>query len=158
MAKIQLHPTRTDLTNPAAAADDLLDQLGDVTPKLAVLFASRDRDHVALNQALRERLPQETRLIGATTEGEIDNEGLHSGKAVLGALTGDFEIGLGLGRGLSTDAVSAGATAGPRSGWRPNTLPPRTLILRLWIIPTSSNPRSTANMSTADCRQDSSQP
>lgn len=111
MAKIQLHPTRTDLTNPAAAADDLLDQLGGVTPKLAVLFASRERDQVALNQALRERLPQETRLIGATTAGEIDNAGMHSGSAVLGALTGDFEVGLGLGRGLSTDAISAGATA-----------------------------------------------
>jgi hypothetical protein len=111
MAKIQLRPARTDLTNPAAAADDLLEQLGDVIPKLAVLFASRDRDHVALNRALRERLPQGTRLIGATTEGEIDNEGMHSGKAVLGALTGDFEVGLGFGQGLSTDAVNAGATA-----------------------------------------------
>jgi hypothetical protein len=111
MAKIQLHTARTGLAHPAACADDLLEQLGGVTPKLAVLFASREHDHAALNQALRERLPKETRLIGATTAGEIDNDGIHSGSAVLGVMTGDFDVGLGLGRGLSIDAVSAGETA-----------------------------------------------
>lgn len=111
MSSIQLHPTRTSLTEPAAAADDLLTQLGDVTPKLAVLFASRDRDHLALNRALRERLPKDTRLIGATTNGEIDNGGMYTGTAVMGALTGDFEVGLGLGQDLSMDAIGAGETA-----------------------------------------------
>jgi hypothetical protein len=111
MANIEMHSARTTLTEPAACADALLDQLGGGTPKLAVLFASRDRDHTALNRALRERLPGATRLIGATTAGEIDNDGMHSGTAVLGALTGDFEIGLGLGHGLSTDAIGAGETA-----------------------------------------------
>jgi hypothetical protein len=60
---------------------------------------------------LRERLPKGTRLIGATTNGEIDNDGMYSGTAVLGALTGDFEVGLGLGRDLSMDAIGAGETA-----------------------------------------------
>src|SRR5262245_59543894 len=111
MAQIQLHSARTSLADPVASADDLLNQLGGLTPKLALLFASRDHDHLALNQALRDRLPEETRLIGASTAGEIDNDGMHSGTALLGALTGDFEVGLGLGRELSTDAISAGSTA-----------------------------------------------
>jgi hypothetical protein len=111
MAQIKLHSARTCLVDPVASADDLLNQLGGLTPKLVVLFASRDRDHLALNQALRDRLPPETRLIGATTAGEIDRDGMHSGTAVLGALTGDFEVGLGLGRELAADAISAGGTA-----------------------------------------------
>lgn len=111
MASIQMHTARTTVTDPVASADDLLTQLGSVTPKLVTLFASADRDQGALNKALRERLPKETRLIGATTAGEIDNDGMHMGSAVLGALTGDFEVGLGLGTGLSMDAIGAGEMA-----------------------------------------------
>jgi len=29
-----------------------------VKPKLVTMFASRDRDHIALNRAMRERLPK----------------------------------------------------------------------------------------------------
>lgn len=111
MAGIQMRSARTSLKDPVATAEDLLTQLGDLTPKLVVLFASRERDHLALNRALRDRLPKESRLIGATTAGEIDNAGMHSETAVLGALTGDFDVGLGIGRGLSVDAINAGETA-----------------------------------------------
>jgi hypothetical protein len=111
MASIKLHSVRTTALDPIAAAEDLSNQLGAVQPKLVVLFASRDRDQLALNRALRERLPRTARLVGATTAGEIDNRGIHYGSAVLAALTGDFDVGLGLGRNLSRDALTAGSTA-----------------------------------------------
>lgn len=111
MAKVQLRSARSTRSDPGAVADDLLTQLGSETPKLVTLFASRDRDHAALNRALRARLPKEARLIGATTGGEIDSEGMHVNSAVLAALTGDFEVGLGLGKGLSVDAMAAGVQA-----------------------------------------------
>lgn len=111
MASIRQRTARTLESDPKAAADDLFTQLGSDTPKLAVLFASRSRDQRALNAAIRERLPKTTRLIGATTGGEIDHDGIHQDTIVLGALSGDFDVGLGLGRNLSKDAVSAGAEA-----------------------------------------------
>jgi hypothetical protein len=107
-----MQTARTTQSEPVAAAEDLLSQLqGGETPRLVTLFASRDRDQLALNRAVRERLPRGTRLVGATTAGELDNQGIHSGSVVLGALSGDFDVGLGLGTGLSVDAVGAGATA-----------------------------------------------
>ncbi len=106
-----MQTARTTLHEPAAAAEELIRQLGGATPRLVTLFASRERDQVALNRAVRERLPPGTRLVGATTAGELDNQGIHSGSVVLGALSGDFEVGLGLGTGLSLDAVGAGALA-----------------------------------------------
>jgi hypothetical protein len=111
MASVELHSARTMALDPSAAAEDLANQLGAVMPKLVVLFASHDRDQLALNRALRERLPRTTRLVGATTAGEIDNQGIHRGSALLAALTGDFDVGLGLGRGLTADAVKAGSAA-----------------------------------------------
>ncbi len=107
-----MQTARTTQLDPIAAAEDLVRQLqGGATPKLVTLFASRDRDQVALNRALRERLPAGTRLVGATTGGELDNQGIYQGSVVLGALSGDFEVGLGLGTGLSVDAVGAGGAA-----------------------------------------------
>lgn len=111
MASVSLRSARTSVVDPEAAADALLAQLGGSTPKLVTLFASRNRDHAALNRALRQRLPKSTRLIGASTGGEIDNEGIHSDSVLLGAMSGDFEVGLGLGGGLSQDALSAGTKA-----------------------------------------------
>ncbi|XXF78826.1 FIST N-terminal domain-containing protein [Myxococcaceae bacterium GXIMD 01537] len=111
MAQVKMQTARTSLKEPAAAAEDLLKQLGSVTPKLVVMFASRDRDQHALNRAVRERLPAGTRLVGATTGGELDNHGIYQGNVVLSALSGDFEVGLGLGSGLSVDAIGAGAAA-----------------------------------------------
>ena len=106
-----MQTARTTQSEPAAAAEDLVRQLSGPPPRLVTLFASRERDQQALNRAVRERLPPGTRLVGATTAGELDNQGIHSGSVVLGALSGDFEVGLGLGTGLSVDAVRAGAMA-----------------------------------------------
>lgn len=129
MARIDFRSARTARTDAAAAADDLLAQLGAVTPRLVTLFAARSYDHLALNRALRERLPKGTRLIGASTAGELDRSGMTEGQAVLGALSGDLEVGLGLGRDLSRDAMSAGSSAMTRAceelGTRPQDLTPQ---------------------------------
>ncbi|AKJ00036.1 hypothetical protein ATI61_104550 [Archangium gephyra] len=128
-----MQTARTTQSEPVAAAEDLLRQLqGGDTPRLVTLFASRERDQLALNRAVRERLPKGTRLVGATTAGELDNQGMHSGSVVLGALSGDFEVGLGLGTGLSVDAVGAGATAIKRAaqelGVRQSDIDPRQYV------------------------------
>jgi hypothetical protein len=111
MPKVDMLHARTAARSPAIAADELCMQLGTAVPKLVVLFASRDRDHLALNRALRERLPRTTRLIGASTGGEIDRDGMHSGQIVIAALGGDIEVGLGMGRDLTRNAPGAGETA-----------------------------------------------
>ncbi|HEX5064316.1 MAG TPA: FIST N-terminal domain-containing protein [Kofleriaceae bacterium] len=102
---------RTSERDPKKAAEELCNQLGSTKPKLVVMFASRDRDQRALNVAVRERLPSGTRLIGATTGGEIDREGVHDGTVVMAALSGDLEVGLGMGHKMSIDAAAAGETA-----------------------------------------------
>jgi hypothetical protein len=132
MAQVKMQTARTTLKEPDAAAEDLLSQLGGTLPRLVTMFASRERDQHALNRALRQRLPQGTRLIGATTAGELDNTGIHEGSVVLSALTGDFEVGLGLGSGLSVDAIGAGAAAIKRAcedlGVRQQDLDPRRYV------------------------------
>lgn len=111
MAKVDLRSARTAIEDPREAAEALCRQLEPVNPKLVTLFASSKRDQAALNAAMRERLPKGTRLIGATTAGEIDNEGMHQGTVVASVLEGDLEVGVGLGKGLTQDAVAAGAKA-----------------------------------------------
>ncbi len=111
MARVDLRTAFTERTDPADAAEHLLDQLGSARPKLVTLYATRDRDQAALNAAVRARLPSGTRLLGASTGGVIDQRGVHFGGAVLGALEGDFDVGLGLARNLSKDAVKAGSAA-----------------------------------------------
>jgi hypothetical protein len=132
MAQVKMHTARTTLKEPDAAAEDLLSQLGGTHPQLVTMFASRERDQVALNRSVRARLPQGTRLVGATTAGELDNTGIHEGSVVMSALSGDFEVGLGLGGGLSVDAISAGATAIKRAcedlGVRQQDLDPRRYV------------------------------
>lgn len=129
MPRVQLKSARTEKTDPDAAAEELLGQLGGIQPKLVTLFASYDRDHRALNRALRARLPKTTRLIGASSGSEIDRDGLRQHSVVLGALTGDFDVGIGLGRELTSDAISAGVDAVAQAcselGVRPGDLNPR---------------------------------
>lgn len=111
MEEVKLHTARTANTDVEAAADELVAGLGRTDPKLVMLFADRARDQLALNQAVRKRLGDKTRLLGASSGGEIDKSGIHGGTAVLGAFDGDFELGIGFGKSLSKDAVSAGASA-----------------------------------------------
>lgn len=132
MASVDLKSARTSKTDPDEAAESLCRDLGSQRPQLATVFASSDRDPVALNRAMRERLPKGTRLIGATTFGEVDNEGMHRGTALASMLTGDLEVGIGLGKRLSEDAVAAGATALARAaedlGVRPHDLDPKKYV------------------------------
>jgi hypothetical protein len=111
MSSVRLVHARTSARDPGPAAEEICRQLGSVNAPLIVMFASRERDQRALNRAVRERLPRETRLLGATTGGEIDRDGMHAGTVVAAALHGDLEVGLGLGRDLSHDGVTAGETA-----------------------------------------------
>jgi len=111
MPSVDMAHARTSERDPKKAAEALCSQLGSTKPKLVVMFASRDRDQRALNVAVRERLPSGTRLIGATTGGEIDRDGVHDGTVVLAALSGDLEVGLGMGHNMSVDAAAAGETA-----------------------------------------------
>lgn len=111
MGSVHMKTARSTLPDPGQVAEDLVAQLGSFRPKLVTLFAERKRDQRALNRALRERLPAGTRLLGATTNGEIDNAGMHTGSVVLGALGGDFEVGIGIGRDLHLDAIRAGGQA-----------------------------------------------
>jgi hypothetical protein len=110
MPSIELTPARSTELEAEAVAEDICKQFGSVTPKLVTFFAPRDRDHMALNQALRKRLPK-ARLVGASSGAQIDPQGIHRGVVVASALSGDFEVGIGVGTRLSIDAVGAGNTA-----------------------------------------------
>ncbi len=132
MAKVELRSARTSATDPDQAAEELVRLLAPVKPKLVTLFASSKRDQCALNRALRERLPPGTRLIGATTAGEIDNEGMHQDTVIASVLEGDLDVGVGLGKNLSEDAVAAGAqalaAAAEDIGVRPTDLDPKSYV------------------------------
>lgn len=110
MPEIQFSTARTTAADPTVAAGEICAALP-AAPVLVTVFGSYHRDHLALNRALRERLPRSTRILGASTGGEIDRAGMHQGSVVAAALSGDLEVGLGLGRGLSRDAIGAGAEA-----------------------------------------------
>lgn len=132
MAKVELKSVRTAETDPNKAAEEIARGLEGVTPKLVTVFMSSDRDAVALNRALRERLPKGTRLVGATTSGEIDNTGMQNGTVVASALHGDLEVGIGLGKNLAEDAVAAGsqalAAAAADLGVRPQDIDTRKVV------------------------------
>lgn len=111
MASVSLESVRTTQLEPSEAAAHLVSQLEGKDPKLVVFFAARSVDQPAFNKALRDKLPKGTRLVGATTGGEVDREGIHQGSIVLGALSGDFEVGIGLGEHLKENALQAGEDA-----------------------------------------------
>ncbi len=112
----------------AAAARAARAGAGDADPSLALAFVSPSHDVAAALRGFRSVLGGAP-LVGATTAGEVDRDGLHAGSVVVGALAGDFEVGLGLGGGLSKDAIAAGAQAVQRAadelGTRVADLDPR---------------------------------
>ncbi len=110
MAGVILESARTSHADPVAAAEHLISQLQGAEPTLVTLFAARSYDHLELNRAIRARLPR-ARLIGASTGGEVDQAGIHQQTAVLGALSGDFEVGVGFTGGLQEDALRTGEVA-----------------------------------------------
>lgn len=111
MPEVTLESARTSQADPEAAAEELIRRIAGAEPKLAVLFANRNQNLPGLVGAVRNRLPKGTRLLGATTSSTIDNQGFHDGETILGLLSGDFEVGIGFGRDIRADAVSAGAQA-----------------------------------------------
>lgn len=129
MPQIDFSSSRTQETDPAKAADDLLKNLGGKTPKLAVLFAHSNINQRAINAAMRERLPKGTRLFGGSTLAPLDNTGYQPNGATLGLVSGDFEVAFGIGKALGTDAASAGAKAvsdaARELGVKPSDLDPR---------------------------------
>ena len=132
MAKVDLKSARTEQKDPEKAAEELCRAFAGTSPKLVTIFASSDRDPEALNRAMRARLPAGTRLVGASTGGEIDNTGMHTGSVVASALFGDLEVGIGLGKSLTDDAVAAGAkalaAAAADLGVRPQDLDPKRTV------------------------------
>lgn len=129
MAKIELSSARTQQTDPVQAAEELVRGIAGSPPKLVVLFAHSSYDQRALNAALRERLPKDTRLLGASTLMPISNMGYQPTGATLGAMSGAFEVGLGIAGPLTLDAADAGAkafgAAARELGVRPSDLDPR---------------------------------
>jgi hypothetical protein len=111
MNHVSIRTCQSTLPDDARAADDLLDQLGSKEHKIVFAFAARSRDQAALHRALRERLPKTTQLVGASTAGEVTNRGYSSGSVVLGALSGDFDAGVGIGKNLAGNAAAAGSQA-----------------------------------------------
>lgn len=112
MARVDLVAARTTEADPVRAADELARALDvdALPPKLLIFFASRGRDHVALNEALRRRMPG-TRLVGASCARQIDAAGQHTGSIVASALRGDVEVGLGAACRLGVEPVRAGTEA-----------------------------------------------
>ena len=64
MAKVELKSARTTETDPSRAASALSEALGPQAPKMATLFASSDRDPIALNRAMRGAFHPKSRLRG----------------------------------------------------------------------------------------------
>lgn len=111
MSKIALESVRVDLKDPVTMANELVAGLTGAEPRLVVLVADRDTNLPELHRAVRARLPRSTRLIGWSSGGEIDRQGIHHGTAILGAMSGDFEVGVGLGTNLASNAITAGSDA-----------------------------------------------
>lgn len=111
MPSVEMVHARTSETDAERAAEAICTQFGIAQPKLVTVFASRGHDHHALNKALRARLPSTTRILGASTAGEIDREGMHTNTIVAASLSGDFDVGIGLGQNLTRDAAGAGERA-----------------------------------------------
>ncbi|HEU4412234.1 MAG TPA: FIST N-terminal domain-containing protein [Polyangiaceae bacterium] len=132
MAKVTLTTARTAEGEAAAAADELVGALGGARPELAMLFIGSRRDQGAIYRAVRERLPRATKVVAASSDTAIDNAGFHENGVVLAALSGDLEVGVGLGRGLASDASGAGIAAVNQAlaelGARPSDVDPRTYV------------------------------
>lgn len=111
MADIVFKTAQTDKEDVHAAAEDLVRGLDIVDPKLVVLFADSEYDQAALNAAMTERLPKGTKLVGSSTMTSLDNTGYRPKNVVAAAIGGSLEVGIGMGTGLATSPIEAGAMA-----------------------------------------------
>ena len=109
MATVTLESGTSELLDPAAAADEALAHLGGTTAQVVLGFVAGERDHRAQHAALRERLPKGTRLVTSTVAATVTNAGYRESSLVVGALSGDLEVGIGSGTGLGRDPSKLGA-------------------------------------------------
>lgn len=111
MRSVDLASSTSSSLDAEDAAKELVEGLSGGEPKLAIAFAPAERDPAAFARALRARLPGGTRLLYATSGAPIGPGGSTSEELVLAALSGDLEVGIGIGRNLSQDPVAAGGGA-----------------------------------------------
>jgi hypothetical protein len=111
MSRVDLECAHAAGAEPETVAGELVAKLAGPEPVLCFAFASPDRDHGALAKALRAALPPTSRLVYATSGAPISSSGSMRDSVVLAALSGDLEVGLGLGSDLDGDPVGAGASA-----------------------------------------------
>ena len=109
MATVTLESGRSEQQDATKAADEALAQLGASPARIVFGFIPGERDHRAQHQALRARLPKETRLVTSTMAAGVTNAGYLPNALVIGALRGDIEVGVGSGTGLGRDPSRLGA-------------------------------------------------
>ena len=125
---------RTSSTAEAAdqAAKELVESLTGGQPKLAIIFAPGERDHAALAKAVRAKLPGSTKLLYASSGAPIGPTGASHQAVVLASLSGDLEVGLGVGKRLTDDPVKAGSAAATQAanalGTKVADLDPRNTV------------------------------
>lgn len=132
MSQVDLETTASAAATPKEIAEELVGGLCGGEPRLAVAFVGAEHDQAAVAHELRGRLPKDTRLLTASSKVPIARTGNRAGSVVLASLSGDLEVGLGMGTGLSKDAVAAGAAATTRAaaqlGTRAEDLDLRTTV------------------------------
>jgi hypothetical protein len=111
MSRVDLECAHAAGGEAETVARRLVAELVGPEPVLCFAFASPERDHRALAKALRAALPPRTRLVYATSGAPIASSGSMRDSVVLTALSGDLEVGLGLGSDLDGDPVGAGSSA-----------------------------------------------
>lgn len=109
MATIDLQNATTAKSDSAAAAEDVLGQVNLGGARLVLGFLPGEGNHEELHAALRARLPKDVRLVTMSTVAGITNRGYQEKHVTLGVLSGDIEIGVGAGTGLSNAAPEVGA-------------------------------------------------
>ncbi|HJL15118.1 MAG TPA: FIST N-terminal domain-containing protein [Sandaracinaceae bacterium LLY-WYZ-13_1] len=126
MSTVEFETSTSRAETAEQVATDLVEGLSGAEPKLALAIVPAERDQPAIARALRDKLPKGTRLAYATSGAPIGPRGVQTDAAMLAALGGDLEVGLGFVEGLSEDAVSAGLSVMKRAaedlGVRPSHL------------------------------------
>lgn len=111
MSTVDLATSTSNADDPKTMARELVEGITGSEPKLAIVFAAGDSEHTTVAAALRDALPSGTRLAYVTSGAPIGPGGSCPGTSVLAALSGDLEVGLGMGGDLSADPLTAGSAA-----------------------------------------------
>lgn len=114
MSNVVLESTNTSAEEPEKIAEELVSRLAGGEPKLVTVFIDAERDQAAVARAVRARFPKSVAMLSSSTKVPISRAGVRPG-TVLAALSGDLEVGIGLGTGLTADPVAAGAMAAEKA-------------------------------------------